>query len=42
MGEMKFEKITFGKRLRTMMLVDFRRMFTMPFLYIMVGVCLVS
>ena len=41
MGEMKFEKITFGKRLRTMMLVDFRRMFTMPFLYIMVGVCLV-
>ena len=36
-----FEKNTFGKRLRTMLHVDFRRMFTMPLLYIMVGSCLV-
>ena len=41
MENMKFDKNTFGKRLRTMSLVDFRRMFTMPFLYIMVGTCLV-
>ena len=31
-----FEKNTFGKRLRTMFHVDFRRMFTMPLLYITV------
>jgi len=37
----KLERNTFGKRLRTMLAVDFRRMFTMPFLYIMVGICLV-
>lgn len=41
MDTIKFEKNTFGKRLRTMLSVDFRRMFTMPFLYIMVGICLV-
>ncbi|MBQ3545789.1 MAG: hypothetical protein IJA34_12540 [Lachnospiraceae bacterium] len=41
MDKLKFEKITFGKRLHTMMAVDFRRMFTMPFLYIMVGICIV-
>ena len=41
MDTMKFEKNTFVKRLRTMLAVDFRRMFTMPFLYIMVGICLV-
>ena len=29
------------KRLKTMLHVDFRRMFTMPLLYIMVGICLV-
>ena len=29
------------KRLKTMLHVDFRRMFTMPLLYIMVGACLV-
>lgn len=40
MDAMKFEKNTFGKRLRTMLAVDFRRMFTMPFLYIMVVICL--
>lgn len=41
MDTMKFEKNTFGKRLRTMLSVDFRRMFTMPFSYIMVGISLV-
>ena len=39
--EMKFERQTFGRRLGTMLKVDFRRMFTMPLLYIMVGACLV-
>ncbi|MGM9522745.1 MAG: ABC transporter permease [Oscillospiraceae bacterium] len=40
-NEIQFESNTFGKRLRSMLKVDFRRMFTMPLLYIMVGVCLV-
>lgn len=40
-NEMKFESQGFGKRLKSMLVVDFRRMFTMPLLYIMVGVCLV-
>ena len=39
--EMKFEHRSFGNRLGTMLKVDFRRMFTMPLLYIMVGSCLV-
>lgn len=39
--EMKFEHNRFGKRLKSMLSVDFRRLFTMPLLYIMVGVCLV-
>ncbi|MBQ6696393.1 MAG: ABC transporter permease [Lachnospiraceae bacterium] len=39
--EIKFEHNSFGKRLKSMLSVDFRRMFTMPFLYIMVGTCLV-
>lgn len=39
--EMKFERQTFGRRLGTMLKVDFRRMFTMPLLYIMVDACLV-
>ena len=38
---MKFEHQSFNKRLRTMLHVDFRRMFTQPLLYIMVGACLV-
>ena len=38
---MKFEHNSFGKRLGTMLKVDFRRIFTMPLLYIMVGACLV-
>lgn len=40
-NEMKFETLSFGKRLKTMLAVDFRRMFTMRLLYIMVGACLV-
>ncbi len=39
--ETKFEHNTFGKRLGSMLKVDFRRMFTMPFVYIMVGACFV-
>lgn len=35
------EKNTFGKRLKSMLLVDFRRMFTTNLFYIMVGSCLV-
>lgn len=35
--QMNFESQSFGRRLRTMLSVDFRRMFTMPLLYIMVG-----
>lgn len=38
---MKFEHNSFSKRLKTMLSVDFRRMFTMPLLYIMIGSCLV-
>lgn len=38
---MVFSRNSFGKRLGTMLKVDFRRMFTMPLLYIMVGCCLV-
>ncbi len=40
-NEVKFESNSFGKRLKSMLSVDFRRMFTMRLLYIMVGVCLV-
>lgn len=39
--EMKFERNSFGKRLGSMLKVDFRRMFTMPLIYIIVGACLV-
>lgn len=38
---MDFEKKTFKKRLKSMLGVDFRRMFTSPLFYIMVGVSLV-
>ena len=41
MEKMNFEHNSFGKRLGSMLKVDFRRMFTMPLLYIMVGSCLV-
>lgn len=36
-----FETNSFGKRLKSMLKVDFRRMFTMPLIYIMTGICLV-
>lgn len=39
--EMKFERNSFGKRLKSMLKVDFRRMFTTRLFYIMVGICLV-
>lgn len=39
--EMKFEHVSFGKRLASMLSVDFRRMFTMPLFYIMVGISVV-
>lgn len=39
--EMNFEKNTFRKRLSTMLGVDFRRMFTSPLFYLMVGISLV-
>lgn len=39
--DVKFEKITFAKRLKTMLKVDFKRMFTMPLVYIMVGISFV-
>ena len=38
---LRFEHQTFGKRLKSMLSVDFRRMFTQPLLYIMVAACLV-
>lgn len=41
MEKMNFEHNSFEKRLGSMLKVDFRRMFTMPLLYIMVGSCLV-
>lgn len=37
--EAKFEKTTFGQRLQSMLKVDFRRMFTMPLVYVMAGIC---
>ena len=37
----KFESNGFGKRMKSMLSVDFRRMFTMPLFYIMAGVCFV-
>ncbi|MDE7106375.1 MAG: hypothetical protein K2O22_04330, partial [Anaeroplasmataceae bacterium] len=39
--EMNFSKQKFLKKLRSMLKVDFKRMFTMPLIYIMAGVCLV-
>lgn len=38
--EMKFESQSFAKRLKSMLKVDFRRMFTTPLFYTMVGICL--
>lgn len=39
--EIRFESRNFGKRLNSMLKVDFRRMFTMRLFYIMAGICLV-
>lgn len=39
--EVKFESQSFGKRLKSMLIVDFKRMFGMPLVYIMVGICFV-
>ena len=39
--EMNFSKQKFLKKLRSMLKVDFKRMFTMPLIYIMAGVSLV-
>lgn len=36
--EKKFETQTFEKRMKSMLKVDFRRMFTTPFFYILVGI----
>ncbi|MDE7165356.1 MAG: ABC transporter permease [Clostridiales bacterium] len=36
--EATFEKLTFKKRLKTMLKVDFKRMFTMPLVYILAAV----
>ena len=37
----RFKRQGFRRRLKSMLKVDFRRMFTMPLVYIMVGACLV-
>lgn len=37
----KFERNSFGRRLKSMLSVDFRRMFTMPLFYIMAGIAAV-
>lgn len=37
-NEIKFERNSFGRRLKSMLSVDFRRMFTTPFFYIMVAI----
>lgn len=39
--EIKFEKNTFGRRLKSMLSLDFRRMFTSPMFYIIVAVAAV-
>lgn len=41
MEKIKFKHNSFGKRLKSMLSVDFRRMFTMPLLYIMMGIAAV-
>lgn len=39
--ENKFEKVTFGKRVKSMLKADTRRAFTSPFFYIMIGIAFV-
>lgn len=40
-AEITFEPVRFGARLKSMLAVDFRRMFTMPLLYILIGIAAV-
>ena len=40
--EIKFERYSFSQRLRSMLKVDFRRMFTMPLVYIMLAISFLS
>lgn len=40
--DIKFERYTFGKRLKSMLKVDFRRMFTAKLFYIMLGISFVA
>ena len=40
-GEIRFARNSFSKRLKSMLSVDFRRMFTTPLFYIMVGIAVV-
>ncbi len=40
--EKKFEKVTFADRLKSMLAVDFRRMFTARFFYIMAGIAIIA
>ena len=40
-NQITFEKNSFSKRLKSMLTIDFRRMFTTPLFYLMVGICLV-
>lgn len=40
-NEIAFERNSFGQRMKTMLKVDFRRMFTMRLGYIMIGICFV-
>ncbi|MBQ8372540.1 MAG: ABC transporter permease [Clostridia bacterium] len=40
MKEITFKENSFGMRLKSMLRVDFRRMFTTPLIYIIVGICL--
>lgn len=41
MAKIEFNHNTFSKRLKSMLSVDFRRMFTIRLFYIMIGICLV-
>ncbi|MDE7463836.1 MAG: hypothetical protein K2M48_02305, partial [Clostridiales bacterium] len=38
--EASFDKLSFSRKLKSMLKVDFKRMFTMPLMYIMAGVSL--
>ncbi len=42
MEKTRFESNTFSKRLKSMLKVDFRRMFTIRLFYVMLGICLAA